>query len=159
MRFIYRFLIFLVRVLGIITVSYLKQMFNKVKKHQRHRMRLIQPISRQINHINRHNLRYRIKIIISTYLIALTNSILFESMTFVPLGWLLNGIIVVIMEDFCLCLRKMVPRLFKEPSDTISTYRLLFKTRHVVNAVLTWSIAALCVLGNVGIYVLKYIYV
>jgi hypothetical protein len=76
-------------------------------------------------------------------------------MTFFPLGWLLNGIIVVIMEDFCPCLRKMVPRLFKEPSDTISTYRLLFKTRHVVNAVLIWSIATLLVLGNVMIYVLE----
>ena len=86
-------------------------------------MHPIQPISRQINHINRYNLHYRIKIIISSYFIASTNWILFESMTFFPLGWLLNRIIVVIMEDFCLCLRQMVPRLFKEPSDTISTYR------------------------------------
>lgn len=39
--------------------------------------------------------------------------------------------------------------VFKEPSDAIETYRLLFKIRHAVNVVLIWSIAAFFVLGLV----------
>jgi hypothetical protein len=80
-------------------------------------------------------------------------------MTFFPLGWLLNGIIVAIMENFYPCLRKMVPRVFKVPSDKIEAYRLLFRIKHAVNVVLIWSIAVFFVLGLVMIYVFECIYV
>jgi hypothetical protein len=157
--FKYRFIIFLLHVIAIIVISDFKRLLNTIKNNQGRRVYVIQPMGHKINHINRENLRYRIKIIGSTYFIASINSIIFESMTFFPLGWLLNGVIILIMENICSCLTKILPNVFKESREKIETYRLLYKMRHVVNVLLMWSFVEFFILGLVMVYVFENVYV
>ena len=134
-------------------------MFNKLRKKQNRRMRFIQPIAFQINHVNKYNLHYRVKIRMTIYLLASINSMLFESITFFPLGWLSNGITVIAMENVCFYTKKTIPCLFKTCDNQFKTYRFLFHIRYGINFLLILSIVEFILLVNVIFYVLEYIYV
>lgn len=99
---------------------------------------MINPISFQVNYITGNNFRCRITIIGSTFFLhILTNSILFESMTFFPMGWL-------IVKNSCTYSRENFLCILIQSSTKMETYQVLFKTHYVIKSVFFWSIGIFC---------------
>jgi hypothetical protein len=67
---------------------------------------------RIINHIDKYNDLYQTLTTISIMLMRLTNSILLESSTWFPIGWLFSGVITIILLHCCSCLKRIVPHVF-----------------------------------------------
>ncbi len=90
----------------------------------------------KINYIDRYYYFYRKEIIISICLIGLVNSILLESITFFPVGWIFNGLIILMVESCCACLNRYIPHIFRMPNNDIQIYELLYVNGAVIHAAL-----------------------
>jgi len=96
---------------------------------------------------------------ISLAVMTLTNSIILESLTYFPLGWLLNGIIGVILFYCCGCLKKSIPKVFRMSKDPIKIYEYLCDHSLLIYTGLVWSVFSFLVILSIIVYLYLYVYV
>jgi hypothetical protein len=96
---------------------------------------------------------YKLKFIINIYLFNVINAVLFDSMTFFPIGWLLAGFITIMVEKSSdLCMYMM--RLFGAPTSDIDYYIILYHCRDIL--VCTICIAAAAFVTLIALIIRNY---
>jgi hypothetical protein len=74
------------------------------------------PMFRKTSCIDKYNRYFVLGIIVSTVLMALTNSILMESFWHFPIGWLIGDFIGLVLGHCCWCLHQFIPHIFPRPN-------------------------------------------
>jgi hypothetical protein len=150
-------LILFFQLFATICVSNMQELFNFVSDTSV----LLIPVSKlhKVNHVDKYNFLYRILIILSIFLMGLTNVILIESLTTFPLGWIASSIVVLIAENCCCCLNECFPRIFAKPRHDQNVYETLHDSKALPIGIFVWAIFSYFLLVYVMNYVYQYGYV
>jgi hypothetical protein len=140
----YSWMVMLFQLLLMICVSDLLEMLKLVTNSTR--MYIPAPKLSIINHIDKYNSIYQTVATISIVLMGLTNSIVLESSTQFPIGWLCGAPITIILLHCCSCLKRFIPHVFDIGTDSLRIYEFLHEQRFVIFGVIAWSIFTFVVL-------------
>lgn len=98
------------------------------------------PNFHKVNHVDKYNNVYRISIVLSIFLIGLTNVILIESLTTFPVGWIASGFVVLLAGNCCCCLNEFFPRIFSKPRYKENVYQILYDSSYLPILTFAWAI-------------------
>jgi hypothetical protein len=89
---------------------------------------------------------------------GLTNSIILESSTQFPIGWLCGAPIAIILLHCCSCLKRFIPHVFYIETDSLRTYEFLHDQWSLIFGALAWSSFTFGVLVYVMIILKMYVW-
>ncbi|CAF1088972.1 unnamed protein product [Adineta ricciae] len=90
---------------------------------------------------------YWVQLISAQLCISLTNSLLLDSMSSFPFGWLMGAIITLLIDHFCWFVADRYPRLFQKPVTVRAQYQYLSDNRRLVLGIFSISCTALGLAG------------
>jgi len=128
----------------------------QMMKHATNSTRMYIPARKMriINHIDGNNCVYQTLMTSSIFLLGLTNAIILESSTYFPIGWIVNGIIGLVLMYGCSCSKIFMPHLFHVEKDPIKVYEYLYNNRRPVYEAFAWSLFVFLVLVFVIVYLI-----
>jgi hypothetical protein len=130
-----RILIYFIHACGIVMLATLREMLWVAKVLPAPNVLTDDQINR-IYVISTYSYLYKFHLILTIYVLNSVNALIFDSCTVFPLGWVLAGIISLILEKSTDMFHTRIARMFRRPVTNIDYYSILYNS-WVVAGVLT----------------------